>query len=1436
MGESGDVLSRLMEFMAEQQAKAEAREDKLTSLLEQRLDPDRITQGPQLLQTPSVHRAHPINCSNRPLLQSGASLSEFRSWKEAWEDFSHCQQLPGQGKDTVVAALRQCLDEDLKRYIRQGVIEVRDDADANGIIACLERYIRQQRNPLLDRMEFYSLKQDNGEYFNEFFTTLKELYHACAFENHEPCNECSATLRSCSECKHLVELRQQERLRDRVVFGVACDETRHRLLAESDLTLEKAVCICRSEEAAKTTQRDMMSGPSMGKLNAIRTSSYKKQRQSNHQRSAESVTNAACSQCGYVQHRGTTCPAVGKLCSRCGKIGHFARVCPESSLAQSPAGRFSKIGTLKLHRMAASEQDMVVIDVEPLEVGRRCTMKWLPDTGSDVDAMSATGLSHLGMSIGDLEHDDSVVTNANGTRIESLGKIRVMMKNQGYECQTAVHVYEDLIGPLMSKATLKALQYLPSTWPAITPLAEDKTNTGVVCNLKKNHSTHISVNDLKNELMEEFSDVFSSASLPAMDGPPMEIPLKQNATPFKVNTPRTIPYAYRQPVKDQIDKMLADGIIEPVTEPCDWCHPIVVVPKKTVGEVRMTVDLTKLNKQVHRPIHPGRSVKDTISNIESASYFTTLDARHGYWQVPLAESAKALTTFITPWGRYRYLRCPQGFVSSGDEYNRRMDSAFENIQNFGKVVDDCILYDSDYDQHLQHVRVVLTRARQYGITFSASKFMFAQPEVPYCGYIVSKSGWRIDPEKVKAIREFPTPISRTDMRSFMGLVNQFSEFTPRIAELAQPLRGLLKESNEFVWQAEHMNAFDAIRQEVTQCPTLTFFSYGAPTRLETDASRTKGLGFALFQHQGNGWHLIQCGSRFISETESRYAMIELECLAVVWAMQKCHVFLAGSPFTLIIDHKPLVPILNKYSLQQIPNTRLLRLMMKIQSYQFIAEWRKGKDHFVADALSRSPVDQPDDISEEAHMSASMLMATLSLHSADTDPPIPDLKAIQLRQEADRDSEYQSLLKVIIEGFPNDKNILPVYLHPYWHIRDQLTTENGIVLKGAQIVIPKGLRRQVLSDLHSSHQGRDRTQSRARQIVYWPYISNDIKNMIERCDKCMTHRSSQIKEPLLAEPIPDLPFQNTSADIFSCQGCHYLVYSDRLSGWPCIHDLGRSMVSASVIKPLRRWFAELGVPRKIVTDGGPQFSSKRFKDFCKRWQVEHVQSSPHYHQANGHAEAAVKAVKHLIYKTTSNGDLDVDSFQRGLLEWRNTPRTSGQSPAQAVFGRPLASFLFASHRAFSPEYQITAEKIDSATDKFKEALTARYNKSARPLPALRIGQHVCIQDPATKLWSRVGVIVAIGQRRDYYVKLPSGRVYWRNRRFLRPYHPTVSTPTHGIAQSNSETTENSASGPSNIERNLTTEPPRRSDRRRVPYHPFNITSTRGQSYDRVVSQS
>ena len=276
-------------------------------------------------------------------------------------------------------------------------------------------------------------------------------------------------------------------------------------------------------------------------------------------------------------------------------------------------------------------------------------------------------------------------------------------------------------------------------------------------------------------------------------------------------------------------------------------------------------------------------------------------------------------------------------------------------------------------------------------------------------------------------------------------------------------------------------------------------------------------------------------------------------------------------------------------------------------------------------------------------------------------------------------------------------------------------------------------------------------------MFWPGINSDITNTIQTCESCQIFQPSQQKEPLLNDDHPTRPFESVSADIFVVGGKSFMVIVDRLSGWPVVIPCTGDTTSSTTIRFFCRYFREVGVPLRLRTDGGPQFTSQEFWHFMDRWGVRHVITSPHYPQSNGHTETAVKLMKHLILKVPPTGNIDCEEFDRGLLELQNTPNVTGCSPAQILYGRPLRSCVPAHPQSFAEEWQTKAEDCDRRAATHAKDVTARYDKHAQPLPRIKIGQQVRIQDPVSHRWDKVGTIMGVGRSRTYKVHLPSGRV-------------------------------------------------------------------------------
>ncbi|XP_059087680.1 uncharacterized protein K02A2.6-like [Tigriopus californicus] len=785
---------------------------------------------------------------------------------------------------------------------------------------------------------------------------------------------------------------------------------------------------------------------------------------------------------------------------------------------------------------------------------------------------------------------------------------------------------------------------------------------------------------------------------------------------------RSVPFAYIEKTEEELKFMEKSGIIEIVTKPSDWSSDSLVVPKPN-GSVRLVVDFTALNKYVKQPIHPFSSAKDISTSIPASSkWFVVLDAVKGYWQVELDPASRHLTTFLTPFGRYRYCRAPMGLNASGNEFCARGDRALAGLPGVRKIVDDILICADSYKDLAQKTEAVLKRCEENNITLSKTKAQIGS-FVKFAGYVIGPDGVRPDPAKVATISKFPAPTNLTDLRSFLGLTNQLG-------------------------------------------PVLGHFDPSLPTFLLTDASCLKGLGYALLQTHANGESkLIQCGSRYLSDAETRYAVCEIEALAVQWAVQKCRIYLLGMHFTVITDHRPLLGIFKGSNLASMDNPRLQRMLIKLSGYTFDIQWTPGKSHHIADSLSRYPLfDEPQSLEDDVNW------VTINLTTVQANAH-PNLALDSISKNAKEDINYQAVVSTLLSG--QSPKSLP-QSHPsklYSKQWDDLSfdeTTGLLILQGHRIVLPPASRPSILRGLHASHQGIRRTRAWARHLYFWPGMNNDIDQVVSSCSACQEHRPSQLVEPLI-QSTASRPFEAISVDIFESAGAHYLIMADRFSGWPCVARLSR-MDTQAVINILQDWFVDYGIPQTIRSDGGPQFRSQ-FAEFCHHHHITHELASAYHPVSNGHAESTVKSMKILLQK---HGH-DWRSFRGSLLDWRNVPCADGLSQAQWLFNRRLRT-LSPGHgqlyeRLSEQDWLAVLEKRRGEAEKIKAPFDAHALTQGRSM--LTPQTRVLVQNPRTKKWDRSALILRTRPDGRSYEILMDGRTVIRNRCHLRP-HPTKST--------------------------------------------------------------
>ncbi|XP_043218401.1 uncharacterized protein LOC122379886 [Amphibalanus amphitrite] len=671
-----------------------------------------------------------------------APAQEFEAWKDKFSGYCLLTGVHDLTEAEQRAALLAVLDDDWARVVRFG-LPIPAEASMADVITAMHAHLRRQWNVVIDRCEFNMRMLEPGESVDDFICALKEIASCCDF---------------CPNCT-------DDRFRDHLVVGTSDDEARRRMLELPDLTFQMAADLCRASESARLNS-SAIRGP--GEPSLRRLSEYRRHRgRPSGADSRPADQTRRCDRCGAAQHTdGRACPALGRTCHRCHERDHFSSVSVLAANAttrdtgnrQQSAPPAARTPGARLNSVTAHRSPQVRLQLH-LPNGVRRTTVWTPDTGAEISALSLQQAESMGVSRADLTPSTAVLWAADSRRLDCVGTCALTLQLGDVIQTVQVSVLRALHSPLLSWHDCIGLGSLPRRADF-------------------------------DKLKAEFPRVFDTEStLRKMTGEPVKIELTDDAVPHAVTTARNIPFCWREDVRLQLDELMEKDIIEPVEHPTDWCHPIVPVAKGssdgTVSGCRLTVDFTKLNRFVKRPTYPVRSPQDALAFVSpGAAYFTKLDSKAGYHQVPIRPEDRDLTCFITPWGRYRYLRAPMGIVSSGDVYNQRGDAALGDIPRTCKVVDDVLAYDADYAAHLQHVRQILLRCDQHGITLNPDKCQFAEDEVEFCDFRINSAGYTADGKKVRAIQAFPRPGNITDLRSFLGLVTQLGAFSPEVAAAA----------------------------------------------------------------------------------------------------------------------------------------------------------------------------------------------------------------------------------------------------------------------------------------------------------------------------------------------------------------------------------------------------------------------------------------------------------------------------------------------------------------------------------------------------------------------------------------------------------------------------------------------------------------------------
>ncbi|KAI8506223.1 hypothetical protein Bbelb_156500 [Branchiostoma belcheri] len=1168
------------------------------------------------------------------------------------------------------------------------------DRTAEQIVAAFESYCNPKKNETVERYKFFTRGQSSGETFDEYVTDLRTLASECGFGDI-----------------------RESLIRDRILCGILDGKVRERLLRESNLSLAKCEAICRAAEVSKQSIQAMeQTAVHMVRKNPRSWKGDPKRKGTTPRTRTYQATQGsrACGKCGRSHTSSETCPANGQSCRKCGKRNHFAAVCRSKKPTVQEVRTVSEnleefhIETVsKTHTVG--DQAFVDLHVEEMSRSLRCKL----DTGAQVNVLPEKVWQQL-------KHKRVMPATTRlygygNVPLEVRGKCRLTCSYKGKSGVLEFYIVRADAAPVLSLKACLSLQLIKLV------LTVQETQTA-------------------QSILEEYKDVFEGiGQLPGEHTIQLD-----HSVPPKVHPPRRIPVSLRDPLKAELDRMERLGVIRKVDEPTDWVNSLVVVEKPRTGKLRVCLDPRDLNKAIKREHYQLPTLEDITTRLAGSKYFSVVDARSGYWQVKLDEESSKLTTFNTVYGRYCFTRLPFGIHSAQEVFQKQMDKIFQELEGVEVIVDDILVHGRTEEEHNSRFRAMLQRARDKCVKLNPEKVVVAAPEVGYFGHILTKDGLKPDPKKVRAITSMKAPTNKAEVMTMLGMVNYLAKFTPNLSEVTAPLRELLREDIEFVWDDKRKQAFADMKTVVAEASTLSYYDPHKEATLQVDASKY-GLGAVLMQ-EGRP---VAYASKSLNTTEVNYAQIEKELYAIVFGCERFHQYVYGRSVTVESDHKPLEAITRK-PLSSAP-ARLQRMLLRLQKYDLVVQHRPGKDIPVADALSRLYLEETDGMSETFEAQVHMVTSNL---------PVSSRRMEEVRRETREDSQLVTLKGTIKEGWPDTKDKCDPQITEYWNHRDELTVHDDVIFKGQKILVPRSMRKEMLDILHEGHLGQEKTKARARDILFWPGLNAQIGERIQRCAVCQEHRSSHVKEPMTPHPIPQRPWQKVATDLFHWDGKDFILIVDYYSKYIEFHKLERTR-STDVIIKLKKTFATHGIPEEIISDNGPQYASEEFARFAQTWSFTHTTSSPHYPQSNGLAERAVQTMKRLLQKARADNK---DPFL-ALLEYRNTPVDNTlPSPAQLLMSRRLRTRLPTTNEQLTPK-SVNHENVRRQLEQKQQRQKTQYDKSSRPLPPISPGEEIRLQQQ-NKKWTPATVIQQTEQPRSWLVETPDGVQYRRNRKHLQ----------------------------------------------------------------------
>ncbi|KAJ9509154.1 hypothetical protein QJQ45_001643 [Haematococcus lacustris] len=882
-------------------------------------------------------------------------------------------------------------------------------------------------------------------------------------------------------------------------------------------------------------------------------------------------------------------------------------------------------------------------------------------------------------------------------------------------------------------------------------------------------------------LLDEYSDVFK----PLTDTPPERpvghtIPLVPDARP-----PVTPMYRLSKPeqeeLKRQIQDYLSKGMIEPSSSP--YAAPILFVQKKS-GELRMCIDYRQLNKLTLRDQYPLPRIDDLFDRLSGCSVFSSLDLQAGYHQIRITPEDVPKTAFRTPEGHFQFKVLSFGLTNAPATFQRVMNNAFAPVLGKCALVylDDILVMSKSLPEHLQHLRLVFDLLRKNKLYAKMSKCEFMQLTLRFLGHVISAGAISVDPDKVRAIVDWPVPSSLTQLQSFLGAANFVRKFVHNFSAISAPLTDLCgKLSATFPWHSwpDHERlAFYELKAAVANVPMLRLLDHTQPFQVYCDAS-LQGVGAVLMQ---DGYPLAYL-SKKLSSAEVNYTTGEQEMLALVTACKEWRCYLEGVPFTLFTDHKPLISLPTQKNLSR----RQARWMELLSRFDFKLEYIPGPVN-PADPLSRLitgpqegatvcamltrrqaklscggegasgaralEANAPAAVTAKSSLTPEITENTADTsHNRDLVPLVTCTSDTSVHYPA-APAHPLGLSDQLIQGYRLDPafnaeaDLSSMYqdTHGLW----RLTGKDKVVVPN-----DSELRNHILHEMHdavySGHVGISKTLERVSRVFWWNTMRADVRYYVSTCDACQRDKASTLKPGGLLNPlsIPDYRWESVSMDFITKlpSGSHgydaICVFVDRLSKMvhfvPCREDLKARRFAQLFIDHVYKLH---GMPAELISDRGSLFTSVFWREVMRRCGSKPALSSSYHPQSDGQTErynrVLEEMLRHYISPTQSDwpdylalAEFAVNNSWQESIQSTPFLVNTGQSPVTVgLRDLPYGGRCPSAH-AFTRWWQdavANARKCMAAA----QSRQAAYANKARRDVEYKVGQKVLLSTKNLKL--------------------------------------------------------------------------------------------------------